>query len=188
MYKRIKGFENYSINEKGVVINNIKNTTKKTYVNKHNNYLYVDLWKNNKSYKKPIHRLIAENFIENPLNKPTVDHKDGDRQNNSIDNLRWATYSEQNSRFNAVGVRSEKILVKQYEERRKKRGGGHIAWGKVISVLEFNSVTDTARYFDKTISNISQLLKNNTIGRRGTTRGYKFEYLGSKGKHIIKKV
>ena len=186
--KEIKGFENYTISQNGIVKNKNNLNTKKTYINKDNGYLYVDLWKNNKSYKRPIHRLIAENFIPNPENKPTIDHKDGNRTNNSISNLRWATYSEQNSRFETIGLRSQKVLVTRYEEERKKRGGGHISWGNVIEVLEFDSVKQCANHFNKTISNISLLLKNGTIGKRGTTRGYKFEYKDSVRATQFKKV
>lgn len=127
-------------------------------------------------------------FIPNPKNKPTVDHKDGNRLNNSIENLRWATYSENNSRFNTKGVRSEQVIVTKYKEERKKRGGGHVAWKEVVEVKEYNSVTDVAKEFGLTIGNISLLLKNGTVGRRGKTRGYRFEYIDKRKKHTIKKV
>lgn len=42
-----------------------------------------------------LHRLLAIAFIPNPENKPTVNHRDGNRQNCSLDNLEWATYKEQ---------------------------------------------------------------------------------------------
>ena len=176
MWKKISGFKNYSINELGQVRNDKTGILKKAYKNKDNSYLTVDLWENNKCNKKTIHRLLAETFIPNPKNKPTVDHADGNRTNNSLNNLRWATYSEQNSRFETFGVRSEKIVVTQFEEIRKKRGGGHLRWGNVIDKLVFNSISDCANYFNCTISNISLRLKDGKIGRRGITRGFLIEY------------
>lgn len=179
MWKKIKEF-NYSINEKGEVRNDTTGNIKKATKNKQNGYLYVDLWENNQGHKKAVHRLIAEAFIPNPYNKPTVDHADGNRTNNSIDNLRWATYSEQNSRFNTYGVRSEKIKVTHYVEERKKRGGGHVNWIDIDRIEYFNSVGDVASHFNVNIGNISQMLKKGTIGKRGKTRGYLFEYCKQK--------
>ena len=58
-------------------------------------YLGVFLCKKNyKPIRKQIHRLIAEAFIPNPDNKPCVNHKDGNKRNNHVDNLEWVTYSE----------------------------------------------------------------------------------------------
>ena len=180
MWKKISRNTNYSINTSGEVRNDKTLQIKKPFLNKKNGYLTVDLYENNKSVKVPIHRLVAEAFIPNPQNKPTVDHKDGNRQNNSISNLRWASYSEQNSRFNTFGVRSEKIKVTLYKEERKKRGGGHVCWGDIIEIKYFDRITDVAEHFDVSISNISLMLKNGEIGRRGKMRGYKFEYCDRK--------
>lgn len=176
MWKKIERNDNYSINKQGQVRNDNTGHIKSPFVNVQNDYLIVDLYKDNKREKVPIHRLVAEAFIPNPENKLTVDHIDGNRQNNAIENLRWATYGEQNSRFDTAGVRSESIIVNHYKEKRKKRGGGHESWLGIKEVLEFDSISETAKYFDCTISNISLMLEKGTIGRRGITRGYQFSY------------
>lgn len=160
MLYQIKGFENYSITQNGEVFNNKTGKRKAIFQNKKNKYFYVDLWKQNRSHKIPIHRLIAETFIPNPENKPTVDHKNGDRTDNSIQNLRWATYSEQNSRFNTIGIRSEKIVAIHQDGAR----------------INFDRIKDAAEYFHCTLGNISQMLKIGTFGKRSKTRYYKFEY------------
>lgn len=176
MWIKIARNTNYSINEDGEVRNDITGRIKNPFANKRNGYLSVDLYKDNKSKKVSIHRLVAEAFIPNIENKATVDHIDGNRKNNSVNNLRWATYSENNSRFGTIGVRSEPIVVKHYAEERKKRGGGHLAWLDVIETLEFESISETAKYFNCTTSNISQMLLLGTIGKRGRTRGYQLLY------------
>ncbi len=184
MWVKIERNTNYSVNEIGEVRNDCNMRIKTPTINKANGYFYIDLYKDNKSIKVPLHRLVAEAFIPNPENKPTVDHLDGNRTNNSVNNLRWATYKEQNSRFDTNGVRSEQITVLKYNEYRKKRGGGHLSWGKVIEVFEFNSITETSELFNCTIGNISLMLKNGSIGMRGRTRGYQFLYKnGKRAKH-----
>lgn len=57
-------------------------------------YLRVKLCKNNKSRRVLIHRLIAEHFIPQPHGFNVVNHKDGNKQNNSISNLEWTTQKE----------------------------------------------------------------------------------------------
>lgn len=177
---KIKQNPNYSINNNGEIRNDLTGKIKTPFVNKKTGYLTVDLWNDNKCKKYTIHRLLAESFIPNPENKPTVDHKDGNRSNNSLENLRWATYDEQNSRFETIGVRSQKIKVAHYEEFRKKRGGGHESWGRIDRTLYFDRISDAADYFDVSIGNISMMLKKGTIGVRGKTRGYMFEYVDGK--------
>lgn len=174
---KIKRNQNYSINRLGEVRNDKTGRIKNVYINKKNGYKTVDLYYNNQSTKVTLHRLLAEAFIPNPDNKPCIDHKDGNRQNNSLSNLRWASYSENNSRFGTIGVRSQKVKVTHFKEIRKKRGGGHLAWGDVDKILYFDTVSDCAEYFECSIGNITQLYKSETIGRRGRTRGYLIEYI-----------
>ena len=68
-------------------------TTMKLRQNK-NGYMQIGLTKHNVRKMTYVHRLIAETFIENPDNKSQINHKDGDKLNNSVENLEWVTASE----------------------------------------------------------------------------------------------
>ena len=57
-------------------------------------YLIVSLTKEKTKIQGRIHRLVAEAFLPNPENKRCVNHKDGNKENNCVENLEWVTYSE----------------------------------------------------------------------------------------------
>ncbi len=67
-------------------------------------YEYIQITINNKSKNLTYHRLIAQHFIPNPLDKPFVNHKDGNKLNNSIENLEWCTASENMIHCFATGL------------------------------------------------------------------------------------
>lgn len=73
----------------------------------------VDLWKNRKNKTFLLHRLIAETFIPNPLNKPCVNHIDGNFRNNRVENLEWVTFEENSNHAfdNDLAKTNIKILL-----------------------------------------------------------------------------
>ena len=101
-FERINGWDNYVIHSVGTLLRIYKNKTKmmKPYKMK-NGYMRVKLSQNNKPQKFLLHRLLALHFIPNPENKPCIDHINGVRDDNRLENLRWVTYHE-----NMVGFRS----------------------------------------------------------------------------------
>lgn len=95
MYRHLKykNFEHYVIYNDGRVRNTITNKFINGDVN-NCGYHRVSLYNNGEHRRFFKHRLVAEHFIDNPENKKFVNHKDGNKSNNAIDNLEWCTQSE----------------------------------------------------------------------------------------------
>lgn len=68
-------------------------------------YKVVSLCKNNKMKLVKVHRLVAIAFIDNPDNKPQVNHIDGNKLNNNVDNLEWVTAQENSLHAFRLGLR-----------------------------------------------------------------------------------
>ena len=97
-FYKIRGFPNYHISKCGKILstNNYKRDNSKIlkpYVSKYG-YEFLQLYKDTKIYKKRVNRLVAETFIPNPDNKPQVNHINGIKTDNRVENLEWCTASE----------------------------------------------------------------------------------------------
>lgn len=95
-------------------------------------YLIVSFCVDGVKSNQTIHRLVARAFIENESNKPQVNHKDGNKHNNCVENLEWVTVSENG--LHAYNVLSNsawnkgKKLPKYNEERKRRRSEEMRAW------------------------------------------------------------
>ena len=94
-FKRIDGYDNYSVLTFGRIRNDASNHILKLGKNG-NGYYTVGLSKKGKSKTHRVHRLVGLTFIPNRDDKPMIHHIDGDRTNNHIRNLCWAS-SEENT-------------------------------------------------------------------------------------------
>lgn len=95
IWKNIVGYEGiYEVSNFGRV-RTVKNGRMHKERLTFDGYVKATLTVNSKSKDFRVHRLVAQSFIPNPENKETVNHKDGVKTNNYVDNLEWATRSEQ---------------------------------------------------------------------------------------------
>lgn len=101
----IEGYPNYAISSDGIVLNKHRNKTVKASRN-HWGYMVVGLTVNKKRFNHQIHRLIANAFIPNPEGKTQVNHIDGNKSNNRLENLEWVTPSE--NKIHAYTVLNQK--------------------------------------------------------------------------------
>lgn len=125
--------------------------------NHQDGYLLITLSKQGKATTYVVHRLIAQTYIPNPENKPQVNHKDENKQNNCVNNLEWVTISE-NVNYGTRSSRAGKTI------------------GKPVYCVEldktFDTLTAAAQELGMSAASISRCCK----GRTETYGGYHWQF------------
>lgn len=128
-----KEFYNYIVYDDGRVYSNYT----KRFLNGEivQGYLQYTLYINRESVRYKAHRLVAELFIPNPNQLPIINHIDGNKLNNSVENLEWCTYYDNNKHARDTGLND----VKESNTRRwqddefRKRVSANISKGIINS-------------------------------------------------------
>lgn len=157
-WRDVVGYESYfRVSNHGKIFSKRTNKILKTHVHKSGYVIFSTRFdgKNSKATCFKVHRLIATAFLDNPYKKPVVNHIDGNKQNNHVDNLEWVTYSENLIHAYSTGLSKPKkgdnnpqakltmIQVKEIRSRYKPRCkvDGQRALGREFGVNK-NTIRD----------------------------------------------
>jgi hypothetical protein len=115
IWKDVPNYESlYQISNLGRVKSLIKGELILTQIFNIDKYLCVNLYKNGKLKIMKVHRLVGFAFLNNELNKPVINHIDGNKQNNILSNLEWSSIKENN-------IHAWEMGLKKPSEYQKKR-------------------------------------------------------------------
>lgn len=170
IWKDIKGFEGlYQISSTGNVKSLRNDKILSPYMCK-NRYWYIVLSIHNIQTKKTIHRLVAEAFLPNPQNKLQVNHKNGIRADNRVENLEWVTPSENNLHSYRVLHRKGAFVGKYGKDNPSSKPILQIKDGKIIA--EFYGCGEASRKTGADQSHINSCCR----GLRQHCGGYEWKY------------
>jgi hypothetical protein len=143
----IDGYLNYQVSWWGRVVNTKTGRILKNLLGSHG-YLHVSLSKNGKVKTHCIHVLVAQAWVLNSEDKKCVDHIDGDKTNNHLENLRYATFSEnsRNMRKHADGSSSFKGV--SWDKRAGKWRTQILVNRKVKTVGRYHSEREAAEVYN----------------------------------------
>lgn len=153
--------EKYYVNKIGEVYSTRMKRKLTPKVN-HDGYLRVQIWEKGNVEFVSIHRLIAETFLPNPDNKPFVNHLNGDKQDNRIENLEWCTQKENIAHAWKTGLSHRPLNTAGLKVAQFTKDGEF--------VRDFPSLMEVERTYGYKHSNISYAIRHNS-----TSHGYRWE-------------
>lgn len=162
MWKDIKNYENlYQISNTGKVHSVRNDIDIKPFIN-NNGYYEIVIKKDKKQKHFRVHRLVAQAFISNLNNLPQVNHIDGNKLNNNVNNLEYCTQSENMrhaAKNNLLHNKGKKTKINQYD----LNGNFIKTWNSMKEIEnEYNVSHTTIRFCCK--------------GKNKTSKGYIWRY------------
>lgn len=155
IWETIRNFSKYEVSTYGNVRN--KDTKKNLKCCLKGGYPSLTI-QNDEGKRKPCkaHRLVALQFIPNPENKYTVNHKDHNKSNNNINNLEWATITEQNRHKRKVSKEVQRLISSRKVWRINKDTGEKIEL--------YETIRDAAKWvFDNNLTTVKEFNNGNNI-------------------------
>jgi hypothetical protein len=153
VWKVVPHGEGYFVSNKGNIASEKTGTFKlrKLHENKYG-YIGVILSMGNRNDMKHflVHRLVAETFIENPENKPQVNHIDGDKKNNNVENLEWVTAKENTAHAYENNLKSYQQLYENGMKTAKEICQIDLNTGEVLKIWESAKAIQREIGFDQT--------------------------------------
>lgn len=185
IWKKIDEFEDYEISNKGRVKSKKRNIILKQIIK--GGYCYVGLYNNKKHKNIRVHRIVAKMFIPNTKNKPQVNHMNGNKRDNRVENLEWVTCSENMIHSYANGL--QKPIDKKICIQNGKRVGKMYAKIHAEKLSKKIEQYDKNHKFIKTWESIEKAKRELNVfhiteccqGKRKTAGGFIWKYAqGSK--------
>ncbi len=134
MWKTVSEFDGYEVSDLGEVRNKKTRHVLKPWVGT-GGYLYIAFSVNGTGHTKRLHRIVAEEFCKRTDNKNQINHKDGNKRNNTANNLEWCSQSEN--------------MVHAYQTGLQKCVGNHPVH-KVVCVTDgrvFRTIREASEFY-----------------------------------------
>lgn len=147
-WRDVVGYEGlYKISSSGRVLSKWGGWKERTPQMLKSGYLCFDFYKNTQKERICIHRAVAEAFIPNKENKPQVNHLDGVKTNNQVNNLEWCNHSENIKHAYKKGLCKPNLdnLKRGWFSTKKQRYGSKNHKSKVVVCIETGTEFESAR-------------------------------------------
>jgi len=181
IWKNINGYPNYQVSNLGRVKSLEKMINHGNYIglsaeklltlkNHKFGYLFVSLSKDGVKKQFLIHRLVADSFIKNDLNKKQVNHKNGIKTDNNINNLEWVTVSENH-------IHAFRVLNKQHPRHQLGKTGALCAHAKKVYCPTIGMTFSSLKEASVLLGLNKKKISHSCYNKISHVEGFVFNYL-----------